>query len=246
MVDALGFSGTGGRAACQWIAVEHGRSTAGNAHIHLAVPSIREDGSRADAFRDQVKASAVCAAMEARFGLTVAEGRAGGGLPALSWAELDRAARTGAEPERRYLARIVRGVAAVSVDEEEFVRCLRRDVQVRLRVATSGQTIGYAVALSERAAGRVPLWFSGSKLAADLTWPKIYRRWRTSPAGGSGSGGSCRAGDPGRDGLDTGRRRTSHRGGLAGCCPNRGSGNVDRRSRTGSRSPGSVVHPDRG
>ncbi len=40
-VDAMGFAGpktaAGGRAGCQWVAINHGQSTGGGDHIHIAV-----------------------------------------------------------------------------------------------------------------------------------------------------------------------------------------------------------------
>ena len=42
------------------------------------------------------------------------------------------------------------------------------------------EVTGYSVALPADAARHGgPVWFSGGKLAADLTWPKLRRRWRS-------------------------------------------------------------------
>jgi hypothetical protein len=44
-VTEMGFAGDGERAGCRWIAVHHGRSVAGNDHIHLVITRATEDGA---------------------------------------------------------------------------------------------------------------------------------------------------------------------------------------------------------
>ena len=41
-MDRLGFSSAPGKAPCPWVAVRHGRSAAGNDHVHVAVSLVRE------------------------------------------------------------------------------------------------------------------------------------------------------------------------------------------------------------
>ena len=43
-VEGMGFTEASGRAACRWVAVRHGLSTAGNDHVHLVVDLVREVG----------------------------------------------------------------------------------------------------------------------------------------------------------------------------------------------------------
>ena len=43
-MNRLGFEASGHRAACRWVAVRHGRSSAGNDHVHVVVNVVREDG----------------------------------------------------------------------------------------------------------------------------------------------------------------------------------------------------------
>ena len=43
-MSRLGFEACGQRAACRWVAVRHGRSSAGNDHLHVVVNLVREDG----------------------------------------------------------------------------------------------------------------------------------------------------------------------------------------------------------
>lgn len=198
-MDAMGFTEASGKAPCRWIAVHHGTSAEGNDHIHLAVVLVRSDGTRASIWNDRRTMSKFAAAMEQRYGLFVVEGRAGAGKPGLSRAELDRAAKDSAEPERVRLARAVRAHAAASADEGEFARRLRGDGQLlaRPRFAAGGQAVvGYSVALAPDA-DHQPLWFGGGRLGADLSLPKLRTRWpeRAAEAVASWSG----RGRPGRE-----------------------------------------------
>jgi len=63
-----------------------------------------------------------------------------------------------------------------------------RGVLVRLRhsAVRPGEVTGYAVAV-DHGPGR-PIWFSGGKLAADLTLPKLRRRWAGPRLTGRGMG----------------------------------------------------------
>lgn len=56
-------------AGCRWVAVHHGQSEAGNDHIHIAVNLIREDGTKADTFRDYSRARDLCRELEREFDL---------------------------------------------------------------------------------------------------------------------------------------------------------------------------------
>lgn len=180
------------KAPCRWIAVRHGPSAGGSDHIHLAVNLIREDGTRASVFRDWVRLSRLCAELERRLGLQRVDGRPGAGMPGLTRAELERAARERREPDRVRLARMVRACAIAALDETEFVRRLRRaQVLVRPRADHSrhAAVAGYAVALP-RGGDHPPIWYGGGRLAADLTLPRLRQGWlppsarpRPAPAG---------------------------------------------------------------
>jgi len=199
-VEAMGFTETGGKAGCRWIAVNHGTSSAGNAHIHLAVNLVRGDGTKASIWNDRRTMSKYAAKVERELGLFVVEGRAGAGQRGLSRAELERAASTATEPERVRLARIVRGHAVASADEAEFARRLLDDDQLlaRPRFAAGGQTAvtGYSVALLPEGSDR-PLWFGGGRLGADLSLPKVRTRWSGDPAEAVGAWAG--RGTPGRE-----------------------------------------------
>lgn len=180
VVDRMGFTDAPGRAPCRWVAIRHGISDKGNDHLHLAVNLVREDGTVARLGRDYATISKLCADMEARYGLYVVEGRETGGMPGAKRAETERAARGGrSEAERVELARRVRAAAVASSSEAEFVRRLRaQGVAARPRYAKGDRraVVGYAVAL-EAPEGQQYLWYSGGKLAHDLSLPALRAGW---------------------------------------------------------------------
>jgi hypothetical protein len=182
----LGFDATDGQAPCRWVAVRHGRSDKGNDHLHVVVNLVREDGRVARTANDFRRLSRICADMEARYGLSVVEGRAKkAAMPGLSRAEAEKAKRTKrAEPEREELARVVRGAATVATSETEFVRLLRAaGLAARPRYDRAGahRVVGYAVAEAP-ADGGVAVFFGGGKLARDLSLPALRSRWQDGEA----------------------------------------------------------------
>ncbi len=183
VVTRMGFDEGPGRAPCRWVAVRHGISKEGNDHLHLAANLVREDGTVAKLGRDYATVSRVCADMEARYGLYVVEGRTTGGMPGLKRAETERAERGGrSEAERTELARRVRTAAVASTSEAEFVRRLRASgVAARPRYAKGGErtVTGYSVAIGAPE-GQQYLWYSGGKLAKDLSLPALRAGWSAS------------------------------------------------------------------
>jgi hypothetical protein len=108
LVRAMGFEREGVVPAA-WVAIGHGLSAHGNPHIHLAASIVRDDGSAVKIWQDRKTLSRVCAEIEHAYGLSVVEGREGKGMPGLSRAERERAAKEHwAEPPRITLARRVR------------------------------------------------------------------------------------------------------------------------------------------
>lgn len=181
VIVTMRFDDTAGVAPCRWVAVHHGRSRGGNDHIHIVVDLVREDGSVVSIWRDRVKLSRLAAELERTYGLSVVTGRGGAGLPGVTRAEWEVAARAGrAEPDRARLARIVRAAAVASMNEGLFVQRLRSHpaVLVRPRYTEGGRehVVGYAVAL-QLGRGRAPVWFGGGRLARDLTLPRLREYW---------------------------------------------------------------------
>jgi hypothetical protein len=199
LVDALGFSSTGGKAPCRWVAVRHGPSGDGNDHIHIAVSLVREDGTKASAWNDYRKAGQVCEQLEDRFGLQHVPGRSvHRSVPEPSRADREISATRGdPEPLRVRLERTVRACAAAARSEAHFIALARANrLLIRPRYADDPGTrtvTGYAVALkdgrqahSAKTGITGPVWFGGGKLATDLSLPALRRRWETpgqNPAG---------------------------------------------------------------
>ncbi|MEU8804836.1 hypothetical protein [Spirillospora sp. NPDC048819] len=177
MVSRTGLAQDGDEDAVRWIAVRHADD-----HIHIVATLARVDGGRPEVWNDGYRIRDACREMERRFGLrsTAPADRTAARRP--KRAEIAKAARAGRdEPVRGVLRRHVTVAAAGARTEAEFFAALGAEgVLVRRRHSTQSadQVTGYAVALPDDvdASGR-PVWFGGGKLAADLTLPRLRRRW---------------------------------------------------------------------
>jgi len=195
-VHRIGLSPRGDDLGARWVAVRHADD-----HIHIVVTLARQDGRRVFPRNDFWRAGEASRAVEEKYGLSVtaASDRTAAKRP--SYAETAKAQRQGdREPVRDTLRRSVRTAAAGSSSLGEFLDRLRVDgVMVRERFSerTPGQITGYSVALPGQSdPGGSPIYFGGGKLAADLTLPKLLRRWdlaipTEAAAGGSGDDGSA-------------------------------------------------------
>ena len=198
-IQAMGFTGEDPQRQCRWVAVRHGESTGGSDHAHLVVGLVAEDGSKARVHNDFERAQRACRELEQRFGLQRLEARTRGtGTRATKPGERmadrrrgrdhgDEDRRPGAQwfherGSRETLERIVRGCAAASHTESEFVRALReQDVLVRPRYAEGGRVkvVGYSVRLPGPDSGSDrSIWFGGGRLARDLTLPSLRQGWQ--------------------------------------------------------------------
>jgi len=164
--------------AVRWIAVRHAED-----HVHLVVMLARQDGRRPSARNDRYRVRDACRAAERRYGLrsTAPADRTAPRYP--TRAEGEKAARRGLdEPPRVTLRRAVTTAAAASASPAEFfARLDQAGITVRQRHSTRnpGQVTGYAVNLpGDTTKDGNPVWYSGGKLAADLTWPKLTQWWR--------------------------------------------------------------------
>jgi hypothetical protein len=169
----------------RWVAVHHGEN-----HIHIVATLAGQDRRPVWPRNDFYRIGEALRDVEREYGLRVLT-RADRTAPrSLTRAEMERSARSGGEPDRVVLYRNVRGAAAAARSEEEFLAALEaRGVLVRLRhsAVRPAEVTGYAVAL-DHGPDRRPVWFSGGKLAADLTLPKLRRRWAGPRLTGRGMG----------------------------------------------------------
>jgi hypothetical protein len=163
--------------AVRWIAVRHADD-----HIHLVVMLARQDGRRPSARNDRYRVRDACRAAERKYGLrsTAPADRTAPRYP--TRAELEKTARRGLdETPRVTLRRAVTTAAAASGSPASFfARLEAAGITARQRHSTKnpGQVTGYAVALpGDTSKDGSPIWYSGGKLAADLTWPKLTQRW---------------------------------------------------------------------
>ncbi|MFJ4532634.1 relaxase/mobilization nuclease domain-containing protein [Streptomyces nigrescens] len=179
IVHATGIAEDGDEKACRWVAVRHADD-----HIHLVATLVRVDGRRPRRHQDGIRAQAECRKIEAEFGLQILNAGDRTAAQRPTSAERSKAERTGrTETPRETLRESVRQALAGASDEDEFFRRLAETgLRVDKRIAPSGDTIGYKVALpGDRNRDGEPVWFSGSKLAPDLSLPKIQQRLDAGP-----------------------------------------------------------------
>lgn len=95
-------------------------------------------------------------------------------------AERRKAERLGQDATSRELLRehVHRALAGAADEAEFFDRLAAEGIRTKQRIAPSGDALGYSVAkVSDRNRAGDPIWFSGSKLAPDLSLPKIRERF---------------------------------------------------------------------
>jgi hypothetical protein len=177
VMDRTGLAPAGDELGVRWVAVRHAAD-----HVHLVATLARQDGTRPRIWNDFYRVREACQDAEARFGLrpTAPADRTAPRRP--SRAETEQAARRSwGEPPRVTLRREVCTAAAGAHTEREFFsRLAEAGVLARQRYSTThpGEATGYAVGLPGHTArdGGI-VWYGGGRLAADLSLPKLRRRW---------------------------------------------------------------------
>ncbi|WP_413800162.1 relaxase/mobilization nuclease domain-containing protein [Streptomyces iranensis] len=175
VVAATGIAPEGDPDGCRWIAVRHAED-----HIHIAATKVRGDLRTARHWNDYLTADKELAAVEKDYGLqqVIRGDRTAAKRP--TRAEREKALRTGHQrAARERLRSTVRTAVSVATSPEEYLDLLNHtdNVHVDIQYFPSGDIRGYKVALAgdTNAAGD-PIWHSGSKLAPDLSFPKIRER----------------------------------------------------------------------
>ncbi|MFE2596000.1 relaxase/mobilization nuclease domain-containing protein [Streptomyces sp. NPDC059396] len=174
IVQAAGIAGEGDATACRWVAVRHAED-----HIHIAATLVRQDGRRAGLAFDKRKVQAEARRIEKDYGLRQLNPGDGTAAKTPTSQERFKAERTGrTETPRETLREAVRqAVAGAATEAEFFTRLREKGLRVKLTQGSSGDVLGYAVALPGDRNGRnEPVWFAGSTLAPDLSLPRIQRR----------------------------------------------------------------------
>ncbi|MEV8530813.1 relaxase/mobilization nuclease domain-containing protein [Streptomyces sp. NPDC051211] len=169
----------GDGAGCRWAAIRHADD-----HIHLIATLVREDGRKPDHHRSGKRAQNECRRIEADYGLHLVAPGDGTAAKRPTSAEQHKAKRRGRDrTAREELRETVRRAAAGTASEAEFFDGLAAaGLLIKRRTAPSGDTLGYTVALPEdRNKDGAPVHYSGSKLAPDLSLPRLRERWTGSP-----------------------------------------------------------------
>ncbi|MFE0772234.1 mobilization protein [Streptomyces sp. NPDC058861] len=184
MVAAAGIDDPDQGAGCRWVAVRHADD-----HIHILATLAREDGYRPDLDRDAVRVQAEARLLEKELGLRRLKPGDGTAAQRPTSAERHKAARQGRERTAREELRetVRRAVAGAAGEEEFFDRLAAAGLLVRTRIAPSGDLLGYKVALpDDRNAQGEPVFYSGARLAPDLSLPRIRERWSADAKAGAG------------------------------------------------------------
>ncbi|MBN3932181.1 mobilization protein [Streptomyces verrucosisporus] len=149
-------------------------------HIHIAATTVRGDLQKARHWNDYLTADRELAAIETEYGLrqVVRGDRTAAKRP--TRAEQEKARRHGRQKtSRERLRTTVRQLVSIATSPEEFLHLLDgvEGVLVDVQHFPSGDVRGYKVAAEgdTNAAGQ-PVWFSGSALASDLSYPRIAER----------------------------------------------------------------------
>ncbi len=182
-VDEMGFTEASGKAQCRWAAVNHGVSTGGNHHIHIAVSLVREDGTKASTHGDYRRAQQTCRGLEKAHGLE--ELSSVHASRSYDRAEPETAVRNEREMYRASLSRKVRAAATGATTEAEFVCAGRKSgllMRPRYEKGTTDVVVGYSVA-ERPARGERPIWYGGGKLASDLGLGQLREQWADTPQG---------------------------------------------------------------
>ncbi|MFF0448069.1 relaxase/mobilization nuclease domain-containing protein [Streptomyces sp. NPDC004609] len=164
-------------AGCRWAAVRHADD-----HVHIIATLVREDGYKPDLDHDAARAQAEARLLEAEYGLRRLNAGDGTAARRPTSAERHKATRDRRErtPREELREAVRRAVAGADGEAEFFDRLAATGLLVRHRVAPSGDLLGYTVALPDDRNGKgEPVFYSGSKLAPDLSLPRIRERWTT-------------------------------------------------------------------
>ncbi|MFJ3649046.1 relaxase/mobilization nuclease domain-containing protein [Streptomyces murinus] len=174
VLNATGIAPAGDPDACRWVAVRHADD-----HIHIVATKVRGDLRPPRNWNDFLRADKELVVIEKEYGLRqVPRGdRTAAKRP--TRAEQEKAQRTGrATTARERLRTTARTLLAAATTPEKFFRLLEGSgVLVEIQRFPSGDIRGYKVALADDTnKDGQPVWFSGSTLAPDLSYPKINER----------------------------------------------------------------------
>ena len=181
LVDGAGVAVRGDAGGPRWVAIRHADD-----HVHIAVVLVRQDTCRRFwPKQDYPRLRATARRIEQRLGLTLTAAPDGTAARTPGRGEMEKARRQGREPARVELARAVRAAAVSAGGPAGFVAALEgAGYLVEVRRAPSGDLLGYKVARrGDVSADGAPVFYSGSKLAPDLSLPRLMRGWQQAGRG---------------------------------------------------------------
>lgn len=175
IVAATGIAPEGDPDGCRWIAVRHADD-----HIHIAATTVRGDLHNEKHWNDYLNADRELQAVEKDYGLTQVPRGDRTAAKRATRAEQEKAQRTGhSRTARERLRTTVRTAVAAATSTEEFLGLIEQadGITVQIQHFPSGDVRGYKIALErDTNAKGEPVWYSGSTLAPDLSFPKIRQR----------------------------------------------------------------------
>lgn len=175
IVEASGIVDPGDPGGCRWVAVRHADN-----HIHIVATLARQDGRKPDIHGDAYRFRPVCNSFERQWGLssTGPADRTAHRRPVRG--EVEKASRKGhAEVPREDLRKQAYAAAVKASNPAEFFTALRdAGLIVEARQDKAGEPTGYKVGRPEwRTKGGDLIWYSGGRLAPDLSLPQLRQRW---------------------------------------------------------------------
>ncbi|MFE4328063.1 relaxase/mobilization nuclease domain-containing protein [Streptomyces sp. NPDC056831] len=169
VLNATGIAPAGDPDACRWIAVRHA-----NDHIHIVATKVRGDLRPPRNWNDYLHADNELVAIEKEYGLRQVPRGDRTAAKQSTRAEQEKAHRTGRPQTARERLRITArtALAAATTPQEFFTILGVSGVLVEIQRFPSGDIRGYKIALAgDTNKDGQPVWFAGSTLAPDLSYP---------------------------------------------------------------------------
>jgi hypothetical protein len=172
VLHAARLAPEGDNQACRWIAVRHADD-----HIHLLVTLVRQDGRAPDLPRKYIQVMRrEIDRIETDLGLRRLQRGDGTAAKRPGHREHFKAHRTGQPAESIRLRTAVRQALAASTTIDELATHLAgHGVLINIARKPSGDIRGITFA-HQPTDGTQPVWFSGSRIAPDLSLPKLLNR----------------------------------------------------------------------
>lgn len=177
LLDGSGVAARSDAGGPRWVAVRHADD-----HIHIAVVLVRQDTCRRFwPSHDYPRLRTAAQRIERRLGLAVTAAADGTAARAPGRGEIEKARRQGREPARVELAQAVRSASVMAGSLAGFIVALEAaGYRVEVRRAPSGDPPGYKVARAgDVTTSGEPVFYSGSKLAPDLSLPRLQQAWES-------------------------------------------------------------------